>query len=69
MINMTERQKQIIELTNDLERAYLSIKALGGKMVVTRGGEGEDIELGELRRGNAVTHTALCLTNDFVVLF
>ena len=69
MIIMTERQKQIIELTNDLERAYLSIKALGGKMVVVRNDEGEDIELGELRRGNAVTHTALCLTNDFVVLF
>ena len=66
---MTERQKQIIELTNDLERAYLSIKALGGKMVVVRNDEGEDIELGELRRGNAVTHEALCLTNDFVVQF
>ena len=66
---MTERQKQIIELTNDLEKAYLSIKALGGKIVVAREGEGEDIELGELRKGNAVTHKALCLTNDFVVRF
>ena len=66
---MTERQKQIIELINDLEKAYLSIKALGGKIVVAREGEGENIELGELRRGNAVTHKALCLTNDFVVRF
>ena len=66
---MTEREKQIIELTNDLEKAYLSIKALGGKMVVARGGDGKDIELGELRRGNAVNHRALCLTNDFVVQF
>lgn len=66
---MTERQKQIIELTNDLEKAYLSIKALDGKIIVARNGEDEDIELGELRRGNSVTHEAFCLTNDFVVLF
>ena len=66
---MTERQKQIAELTNDLERTYLAIKALGGKMVVARDGGDEDIVLGELRRGDAITHKAICLINDFVVQF
>lgn len=60
------KAKQIVLLANELEKTYLQIKALGGSLLVL-GENGETIKLGELRRGDAVTHSAKLLPTDFLV--
>ena len=65
---MDERQKKIVELADEIEKAYETIRLLGGSMVVvTPDGE---ITLGNMKRGNA-NHKAFPVpaNNDFCVLF